>query len=656
MPIFSTLSLIITLIFQSPQQLKIDSLTQRLEETNGNEKVIILNDLFKMYRNNDPLKAMKYTEQALQLAYSINDYSGIAASLNNKGVLYRHSGNLDKALDNYIEALHIQEKQQFEDAIAYTYSNIGTIYSLKNEYQKALDYFLKANAQFESIGHNLRSIGTLNNIGNVYSNMNKYEDALEYYLKSDKLYNNLEDQTQAFVPFTNIGNAYFNLGKLDLALEFYNKSLVYEQRDNNLNGQANALHNFGIVFSAMGNHEQAIDFYNKALDLAQETGDKYLLKTIYESLAQMNFVMGDYFLSYSFLQLHNSVKDSLLNEESNRKIADLENAYAFEQQQKEIQHLQTESELQKLRISNDENIITGIISFSIMGIILTLVIFKEYKEIKKNKNLLEIKTGEIEVQKTIIEKKNENITESINYAQSVQNSILTFDMPSNQAHNSFILYKPKDIVSGDFYWYTNKNNYDIYVTADCTGHGVAGAFMTIIGVSILNEIIIKEGITEPKEILSILDERVINSLKHKQTNSTGTHGMDIGICLINHQTNTITFSGANRPLYYFNNGEFNEIKGSMASIGDSIIDTKVFESHNIKYSSGDSFYMTSDGYSDQFGGPKGKKFMTKRFKSLLAEIQPLEVNEQKNRLDFEIENWMENYEQTDDIVVTGIIC
>lgn len=650
------LSLTFALLLQSPQQLRIDSLAQRLDETNGKERVIVLNDLFKMYRNNDPVKAMLYTEQALILAHSINDYSGIASSLNNKGVLYRHSGNLDKALDSYIEALKIQEEQQFDDAVAYTHSNIGTIYSLKNEYQKALEYFLKANTQFESIGHNLRSIGTLNNIGNVYSNMNKYEDALGYYLKSDKLYDELADQSQAFVPYTNIGNAYFNLGQLDLALEFYNKSLVFEQRDNNLNGQANALHNFGIVFSTMGNHQQAIDFYNKALDLAQETGDKYLLKTIYESLAQTNFVMGDYFLSYSFLQLHNGIKDSLLNEESNRKIAELENAYAFEHQQKEIKHLKIESELQKLRISNDENIITGIIAFSIMGVILTLVIFKEYKEIKKNKKLLEIKTDEIEVQKSIIEGKNEKITESINYAQSVQNSILTFEMPPNQEHNSFTLFKPKDIVSGDFYWYTNKNNCDIYVTADCTGHGVAGAFMTIIGVSILNEIIIKEGITEPKKVLDILDKRVINSLKHKQSNSSGTHGMDIAICLINHQLNSITFSGANRPLYYFNNGEFNEIKGSMASIGDSIVDTKIFESHTIQYSTGDSFYMTSDGYSDQFGGPKGKKFMTKRFKTLLSEIQPLEINEQKNRLDLEIESWMENHEQTDDIVVTGIVC
>lgn len=662
MQVLSLLYLSTLLIFQSPQQLKIDSLKQQLNNVDGKEKVIVLNDLFKIYRNNDPTKAMEYAEQALVLSRSIDDFSGIASSLNNKGVLYRHSGNLDKALDSYIEALNIQEEYQFDDALAYTYSNIGTIYSMKNELNKALEYFLKANEQFESIGHNLRQIGTLNNIGNVYSGMNEFEEALEYYLKSNDLYDQLEDKSHAFVPYTNIGNSYYNLGQLDQALEFYNKALVFEQRDNNLNGQASALHNFGIVFRAMGNHDQAIDFYNEALALAQETGDKSLLKTIYESLAQINFVKGDYFMAYSFLQLHNTVKDSLLNEESNRKIAELENSYEFEQQQKEISLLKKESELQELRIRNDTNIIIGIFAFSIMGIILTIVIFREYKEIKKNKKLLEIKTSEIirqkneiEKQRAIIQEKNDDITESINYAKSVQQSILQFSATPEKLSDSFILFKPKDIVSGDFYWYSSIKHLDILVAADCTGHGVAGAFMTIIGVTILNEVITKEGTTNPDLILHELDKRVMQSLQQQQTNSN-THGMDIGICLIDHNSNTVTYSGANRPLYYFLNGEFNEIKGSKASIGDSIVETKKFESHAISYKSGDTFYMSSDGYADQFGGFKGKKFMTKKFKNLLIDIQPLSMNDQKNKLDEEIENWMLNNEQTDDIVVTGFKC
>lgn len=179
--------------------------------------------------------------------------------------------------------------------------------------------------------------------------------------------------------------------------------------------------------------------------------------------------------------------------------------------------------------------------------------------------------------------------------------------------------------------------------------------MTIIGVSLLNEIITKERITNPELILAELDRKVMESLQQQDT-SSGTHGMDVGICLINHKTKTVTYSGANRPLYYFIKGEFNEIKGSNASIGDSIIETKTFESHTITYSSEDTFYMSSDGYADQFGGPKNKKFMTRRFKNLLTEIQHLKMADQKTKLNDEIENWMSNSEQTDDIIVTGFKC
>lgn len=659
MQLLFTLFIATTLFLQSPQQARIDSLAQRLEIVTGKEKVIVLNELFKMYRNNDPAKALDYTNQALELARTNNDFSGIASSLNNKGVLYRHSGDLDKALDSYIEALNIQEEHKFEDALAYTYSNIGTIYSIKNNYDKALEYFQKANTQFESIGHNLRIIGSLNNIGNVYSDKGEFTKALEYYLKSNEYYDGLEDRSQAFVPFTNIGNAYYNLDQLDKALEYYDKSLVFEQADNNLNGQANALLNFGIIFNEMGRHDQAINFYNEALSLVQETGDVRLLKNIYESLAKTNFVKGDFFMAYSFLQLHNSTKDSLINEESNRRIAELENAYEFEQQQKEIKYLRTESELQNLRIKNDENIIIATVAISFLGVILTLIIFKEYREIKKNKKLLEKKTDEIierknevEGQKMIIEEKNKSITESINYAKSVQNSILKFEATPDKIRNSFILFKPKDIVSGDFYWYTNKGDIDVLVTADCTGHGVAGAFMTVIGISLLNEIVNREDIIDPKEILTKIDIKVMQALQQQQTGS-GTHGMDVAICAIDIKNKRVTFSGANRPLYFFHKGEFNEIKGSKASIGDSIVETKIFESHVINFESGDAFYMTSDGYPDQFGGPKGKKFMTKRLKKLLVEIQPLSLSDQRDRLDNEINTWMNDTEQTDDIVVAG---
>jgi serine phosphatase RsbU (regulator of sigma subunit) len=357
-------------------------------------------------------------------------------------------------------------------------------------------------------------------------------------------------------------------------------------------------------------------------------------------------------MAYSFLQLHNVVKDSLFSEESNRRIAELEGAYQFEQQQKEILHLQTDSDLQQLRIKHDDYIIVGIAAILLIVAVLTFFIIKENKEIKRTKKLLEEQNEEITDQKMIIEEKNFNITESINYARRVQKSILNFDITSDKKAKSFILFKPKDIVSGDFFWYGNKDHVDIFVTADCTGHGVAGAFMTVIGVSLLNQIVNQDGITDPKAILKRLDTKIKQALAQTEASSS-SHSIDLGICVINHEEKVVTYSGANRPLYYFSNNEFTEIKGTKSSIGDSLRNEKDFEDHVINYEKGDTFYMSSDGYADQFGGEKGKKYMTKRFKQLLIDVQELPIKEQKDKLKEEIEAWMKDTEQTDDIIVTG---
>jgi serine phosphatase RsbU (regulator of sigma subunit) len=265
---------------------------------------------------------------------------------------------------------------------------------------------------------------------------------------------------------------------------------------------------------------------------------------------------------------------------------------------------------------------------------------------------LEVKNEEITDQKMIIEEKNFNITESINYAKRVQQSILTFELSPLKKERSFILFKPKDIVSGDFYWYVEKGDVDIFVTADCTGHGVAGAFMTVIGVSLLNQIVNQDNITDPKAILHKLDLKIKEALTQHETTSS-THSIDLAICAINESKKEVTYSGANRPLYHFSKNEFQEIKGTKSSIGDSLRTEKSFEDHIISFEKGDTFYMSSDGYADQFGGAHGKKYMTKRFKQLLIDIQSKNLIEQKNHLQSEIEHWMNNTDQTDDIIVTG---
>lgn len=644
---------IFTLLLQGlPTQQAIDSLEKQLDKTEGEEKCTVLNELYKRYVNNNPIKALSYTRQALTLAERINYPKGIASSYNNMGVLYKNQGSLDKALESYIAALEIQQKNHFENALAYTYSNIGTVYSLKGDYERALDYFKRANDQFKSIEDNLQKIGALNNIGNVHEAMGNYDLALEYYLKSLTLYEELEDNSQAFVPFNNIGNIYFRKGDIPSAMAYYQSALDMDKFNNDLNGQANSLHNIGSAYKQSGDLKQALDYFNQALSIAQETDNKRILSVIYQSMAETYFEQEDLFMAYSFLSLYATAKDSLYTEESSQKIASLESAYELDKKESEIQALKVESELQQLQIQNDKIIIYGIVIISVLGIGLTIVIFREYKIISKTRRQLENQKNILVKKNEIIEEKNNNITESIDYALSVQRSLQNLNIDDFKSKNLFTFLKPKDIVSGDFYWYSDKGDIDIIAAADCTGHGVAGAFMTIVAMTALQQIVNRDEITEPALILKQLNSHVYKTLK-QSARDISDHGLDIALCKVDRVKKEVVFAGANRPLFYFDNNELKEIKGTKKNIGERTEIRKDFEEHHIAYDRQHIFYLTSDGFVDQFGGVLDKKYMLKRFREFLIKVHDKPLDQQAELFEQELTRWKGENEQTDDILVMG---
>ncbi len=631
---------------QSNDRLKTD------ETLEGVERVTYLNDLSKQYFNNDQVKAMGYANEALVLARSIGDKAGESASLNNIGVIHKNRGRLDMALSSYLESVHIEETEKLTARLAGTYSNIGTIYSLQGEFDKALEFFNKARQEFVQTNDKPQIIGALNNIGNVFTGLNKPDSALNYYQRSLELYESLEDRNGVFVPYGNIGNIHFREGDLDLALRNFNKSLELEKANNDLDGQANALHSIGLVYKLRQQTEKAIASFEEALSIVQETGNKRLLTMIYESLAETYFMQNDPFMAYSFLKLHSTVKDSLFNEENSRRIAELESRFELESAENELRELRSKNEIQNLRIQNDNIFMIAIVIVSVMGIVFTVIVVKELQQIKKNKKLLERKNNELNDQKLIIEEKNQSITESIDYAKSVQRSLLQFEISQRLNENLFTLFKPKDIVSGDFFWYSECDGKDIIAAVDCTGHGVAGAFMTVIGSSCLDQIINKDHITSPATILENLSIAVSKALKQSM-NGRSDHGMDIALCMIDYKKRELRFAGANRPLYYFQNDEFKEIKGARRSIGNMEREGDSFAEHIVPFLSGDTFYLTSDGYADQFGGVRNKKYMIGNFKKMLTSIQHVSLNEQKSRLRASLEEWQGYNEQTDDVLVVG---
>ncbi len=218
-----------------------------------------------------------------------------------------------------------------------------------------------------------------------------------------------------------------------------------------------------------------------------------------------------------------------------------------------------------------------------------------------------------------------------------------------------MFYQPCDVVSGDFYWVARTDQYVIYTVADCTGHGVPGGFMSMIGNDLLNHIVLENGITQPKTILERLDEGIIKSLKQKGESEEVHDGMDMALCRWQPEQNQLLFAGAKNPLYLVRKGELQEYKANRFPIG-GYFENKSFSEQEVKVQQGDTLYLFSDGYPDQFGGPRGKKFKKKRFKRLLAEIEKKEMGQQKKELGKTIEDWMEQHdeEQIDDICVLGV--
>jgi serine phosphatase RsbU (regulator of sigma subunit) len=292
----------------------------------------------------------------------------------------------------------------------------------------------------------------------------------------------------------------------------------------------------------------------------------------------------------------------------------------------------------------------------LFGIIIWLIVLLYTRRLRKQKESLEElvkqRTKEIEKQKQEIEKINKDITDSIEYAKRIQTAMLPLE--SNIAihlKDYFILFKPRDIVSGDFYWFSHKNNKTFIAAVDCTGHGVPGAFMSMIGAEILTTIVNNQEIDDAAQILELLNKYIRTALKQDATENQD--GMDMALCVIDKKNNTLEFAGAKNPLLYIHNNQIFKIKGNRQSIGGFQFGD--FKKHIIKYQSPTWFYIFSDGYADQFGGnpEKPEKFMVKRFKNLLLKIHQKPLEEQKNILDKEISNWMKNLRQTDDILVIG---
>lgn len=606
---------------------------------------------YLLQRMGDYKESKKQLDAALAYREFVNDTDGIAGSLLHLGLLYNSMGDYTQALDHYFRCIEYAKFNEESDPgmMGKIMNNIGAVYMNQNKYDDALRFYRQAITYKEKAGNKKDLASTYNNIGSIYMSENNYDSALYYFNISLDLRTQSNDFRGLGIVHKNIGECYFKQDKLKEAEENYALSLDYRRRFNDQTGIASTLIAYGKLRNKQGKYSEGLRFLLDADSLATASGSlshqldaAMELWSIYKNMGR-----PDRALNYADIAIE--LKDSLLNESSIRHSEEMKARYDMDAQAKQLEELKIQQREAAIKADSERQFYKVLIGAGCVVLVLVIAFFLiRARENKKSQSRLQFAFDQIET-------KNKDITDSIRYAKRIQQAILPDDSTLQQAFpDSFVFYRPKDIVSGDFYWHHNTNDVQLVAVADCTGHGVPGAFMSVLGASQLTSVIAEQGEFSPSRILNQIDEGIRQQLH--QDGIAATHdSMDIALCAYNRSKGELTFCGANRPIIvYRNSGRIDIFRPSKHSVGGDSELAKEFKEQTILLNKGDSFYLFTDGFADQFGGPKGKKFKSSRFREVLLQIATQEIKAQKRELELVFDSWKGHFEQVDDICVIGI--
>ncbi|MDF1672419.1 MAG: tetratricopeptide repeat protein [Vicingaceae bacterium] len=656
-----TLSILfIVLVFPfglKANQDKLDSLMKEVRSEKDDSVLLALyNDIGSNSYRIDQQMAKKYWLKAMPLAESFvkSDTAKyfkmqLATSYNGMGIISRREGSYSEALGYYQKCLKI-ENVISKDEVGTTLKNIAVIYREMEDYDKALEY---VNISLDLAIKNNHKDGysaSYNAMGMIYRRLKDYDKALDCYTKSLDAALEIKNENNIAQSYNNIGAVYFRQKKYDKAIKYLEKGYQIHLENGNEAGIARHHSNLVAFYLKINDTKNAIKEGHLAYDSYLKMGRKNELSSAAFNLSNAYTDDKNYKQSLKYFKKHILYKDSVFNEKNTRELTQKEMQFNFDKQimadslarveHERIQVMQHQQELnqQKMFLYGG-----GLILFIV--IIFSVIIFNRLKITNKQK-------ATIEQQKLIVEEKNKEITDSINYAKRIQTAILpSVDKIKMSFPNSFVLYKPKDIVAGDFYWYMEKAGKKLIAVADCTGHGVPGAMVSVVCNNALNRAVNDFNLIEPAKILDKTAELVIDAFK--KSGEDVKDGMDISLCSFDKDNNELEYAGAINSLFYIKENSLKEVKGDKQPIGQ-FNDIKPFTNHKLALAKGDTVYLFSDGYPDQFGGEKGKKYMYKRFRELMLGISKKEFSKQMIELETEFEEWRGNLEQLDDVCVIGV--
>lgn len=647
---------------------------------------------------------LMYAQKFLDYANQVNSVKGKAQACDNLGYYYQKN-HLDSAIFFYKKALYFYEKEKSKDDVGRILNELGVCNYYKGNLNKALEYYQKSYT-YKKDDDPSKSL-TLNNIALVYTKLKQPQEALATYNKllKDKLLNKIDSIGQATV-LQNIGVLYIELGNYHEAEKYLVKAI--NVIDNRIDIKLMAMINLGKCYIYLKEYDKAKAVLRKGVPFFSESGNKralsmakgYLalamIKTgeadralelakeayqiseefhILEGMEQNANVVseayqlkGDFKNALRFYKIHMKLHDSLVSEKTKNQLMELN--VKFESKQKDVELLKSqdlvnrkEILIQKQTVESQQRART-LIFISIFGGVLFLVtiyIFRAYRQKQKANEIISAQKKEVELQKAIIEEQKsvveeskKEIIDSIHYARRIQSALLAHeDFLKLHMPNHFVFFKPKDIVSGDFYWATSSgpvNNKKFYLAVcDSTGHGVPGAFMSLLSIGFLSEAINEKNIEEPGEIFNYVRKRLTESVSRDGQQD----GFDGVLLCFKEQTESISYAAANNAPVLIQNNIVNHLSYNKMPVGTSVR-SDLFETFQMQYQNGDMLYLYTDGYADQFGGERGKKFMYKNLDQLLLNMHKDNLMEQKNCLLSMFDSWKGNLEQVDDVCVIGI--
>ena len=600
-------------------------------------------------------KALEYNLKGLKINEELGSKKNIANSYYNIGNVYATQAINPKALEYFLKSLKIREEINDEKGKGNCYRNIGSIYMIQLDYTKALEYQLKALKMSEVI-LDKKGIGQCySNIGNIYQYQSNNEKALDYLNKSLKISEELNDKIGIGSGYCNLGSVYRNSGNFSDAIKYYLKSLKIRTGIGDKQGVAVCYNSLAEINYENGMHKTAVLYGDSALSVSKQIGDIFERRFGYENIARANAKMGKYKEAYECYVKFKGFNDSIFNIDNSKQLGDLKTK--FEVEKKEVE-LKAEAEAQKVITEEEkkrrEIVIYSIAALLILVLVFAILIFNRFKLTQKQKQIIELQKEEVTRQKYLVEEHQKEIIDSINYAERIQRSfIATKEILDENLNDYFVFFKPKDIVSGDFYWAGKLNNGNFAIaTADSTGHGVPGAIMSLLNVTSLEKAI--ETHVQPSEILNTTRKMIIDRLKKDGSAEGGKDGMDASLTVYDFNNKKLIIAAANNPVWIVRGAETIEIKPDKMPVGKHDKDNVSFTQQEVDLQAGDIVYTFTDGLPDQFGGLKGKKFMYKKLKELLISIscEPMEI--QKQKLTDALNNWQGDLEQVDDVTLIGV--